>query len=494
MPPGGLDAANRTHQAMTRKGPVTFSQHFKLDQDQEFDFLDIYAEEDKPLFLDPFGVASLGTKWSQECGNEIATYFQCLIDSIQRGDRKTIQQLLHALREVNEVGLGYSSGRSRGNGIGKVQAEQLLQAFASSEAAKSGDIRDIADCAILIPGISSDKISDITANILKRRLVKYTQQQCAKYNIPTKRVPVNKCFDYKDLTFKSEYAQLPVINGRAKILLPDRAVRVNPELSKDKYYRDFVLEYLQAEHARAFDSLSRVLKNGKVVVRIADLKEKYPMSADFLLRFSKGHPDVLENYKQQLRESVVRQSNARLKIKRKPISGADRISILQGIPPGNDAASRFHKFSLDTLNTLLGDRVTNPAVEREINSGRKRIDIVYNNANSKGFFRELNDLHKIKCPKIIVECKNYGKEIGNPELDQLNGRLNNKRGRFGILICRNIEDRKTLIQRCKDYVDNNNYIIVLDDAEIGEMIKLSEKPTEGGVDKFLSAKLDELIM
>lgn len=480
---------------MAHKAPLTFSQYFKLNQDHEFDFLDIYAEEDMPLFLDPFGVASLGTKWSQECGNEIATYFQCLIDSIQRGDRKTIQQLLHALREVNEVGLGYSSGKSRGNGIGKVQAEQLLQAFATSEAAKSGDIRDIADCAILIPGISSDKISDITANILKRRLVKYTQQQCAKYGIPTEKKPVNKCFDYKDLTFKSEYAKLPVINGRAKILIPERAVRANPELSKDKYYRDFVLEFLQAEHARAFDSLSRVLKNGKVVVRIADLREKYPISAEFLHKFSKDHPDVLENYKQQLRESVVRQSNTRLKIKRMSISGAERVNILKGIPTGNASASQFHKFSLDTLNTLLADRVTDAKAEENINGGRKRIDIVYNNANNKGFFRELNDLHKIKCPKIIVECKNYGNEIGNPELDQLNGRLNERRGRFGILVCRNIDDRKTLIQRCKDLVnDNNNYIIVLDDTDIGMLITLSEKPAEGGFDKFLSAKLDELIL
>ncbi len=480
---------------MARKAPLTFSQYFRLDQDQKFDFLDIYAEGDMPLFLDPFGVASLGTKWSVECGNEIATYFQCLIDSIKQGDQKTIRQLLHALREVNEVGLGYSSGRSRGNGIGKVQAEQLLHAFATSEAAKSGDIRDIADCAILIPGISSDKISDITANILKRRLVKYTQQQCAKYNIPTQRVPVNKCFDYKDLTFKSEYAQLPVVNGRAKILLPDRAVRVHPELSKDKYYRDFVLEYLQAEHARAFDSLARVLKNGKVVVRITDLKQKYPMTADFLLQFSKEHPAVLENYKQQLRESVVRQSNDRLKIKRKPLRGVDRINILKGIPSGIGGASQFHKFSLDTLSALLGDRVSNPKFEEKINGDRKRVDIVYNNANNNGFFRELNDLHKIKCPKIIVECKNYGKEIGNPELDQLNGRLNERRGRFGIMICRNIEDRETLVQRCKDYVnDNNNYIIVLDDAEMGELIMLSEQPAEDGVDKFLNAKLDELIM
>lgn len=480
---------------MPPEKPLKFSEHYGLKQDGEFDFLDINAHQDIPLFLDPFGVASLGTKWSEECESEIATYFQYLIDSIRSGDQKTIRRLLNALHEVNEVGLGFSSGSPQGRGIGPKQAEQLLEAFSTSEAAKSGDIRDIADCAIMIPGISSDKISDITANILKRRLVKYTQQQCAKYKIPTRRVAVNNCFDAKKLEFKSDYEQLPVINGMPKILIPLRAVRQDPELSKDKYYRNFVLEYLKAEHERAFDSLAHVLKNGKVVVRIGELKEKYPMKTEFLHQFSKEHPEVLSDYKRQLRASVLKKNNERLKIKRKPISTQDRINILKGIPVGNGAASQFHKFTLATLTTVLGDRVDDPRAEENINGGRKRIDIVYNNANNKGFFRELNDLNKIKCPKIIVECKNYGKEIGNPELDQINGRLNDRRGRFGIIVCRTVEDRKTLIKRCHDLVnDNGNYIIVLDDVDMAELLKLNEKPAEGGVDKFLRAKLDELIM
>jgi hypothetical protein len=481
--------------AMPPTKPLKFSEHYGLKQDEEFDFLDIYAHQDIQLFLDPFGVASLGTKWSNECESEIATFFQYLIDSIRSGNRKTIRRLLNALHEVNEVGLGFSAGTPQGRGIGPKQAEQLLQAFATSEAAKSGDIRDIADCAIMIPGISSDKISDITANILKRRLVKYTQAQCAKYKIPTRRVPVNNCFDPKTLQFKSDYEPLPVINGQPKILIPLRAVRLDPELSKDKYYRNFVLEYLKAEHERAFDSLAHVLKNGKVVVRIGELKEKYPMRTEFLHQFSKEHPEVLEDYKRQLRTSVLRQNNERLKIKRKPLGVKELITVLKDIPPGNGAASQFHKFTLATLTTILGERVNDPKVEENINGGRKRVDIVYNNANNKGFFRELNDLQQIKCPKIIVECKNYGKELGNPELDQINGRLNNQRGRFGIVVCRTVEDRKTLIQRCRDLVnDNGNYIIVLDDADMVELMKLNEKPAEGGIDKYFTARLDELIM
>ena|SRR6478735_6882727 len=124
-----------------------------------------------PLFLDPYGISAMGSKWGKECESQIATYFQYLIDSIQRGDKKSTQRLLNALHEVNEVSLGYSSTQPKGRGIGPKQAKEIQQAFENSQAAKSGDIKDIADCALLIPGVNRDRISDITANILKSNAI-----------------------------------------------------------------------------------------------------------------------------------------------------------------------------------------------------------------------------------------------------------------------------------------------------------------------------------
>lgn len=279
---------------VSRIQPQRFSEYFKLPQNVDYDFVDIYAYQDIPLFLDPYGISAMGSKWARECENQIATYFQYLIDSIRTGNKKTTARLLGALHEVDEVGLGYSSGEPSGRGIGQIQAKEIQAAFETSAAAKSGDIKDIADCALMIPGINRDKISDITSNILKKQLIAFTQQQCKKYSIPLKRVAVNNVFDYDKFDFVSYYDELPVINNRAKILLPISAVRQDPELSKDKYYRNFVIEFLKAEHQHAGDSLASVLKNGKVVVRIADLKEKYPLRADFLYEFSKQHPNILE--------------------------------------------------------------------------------------------------------------------------------------------------------------------------------------------------------
>lgn len=478
-----------------RLEPQKFSEYFKLDQTQDFDFVDIYAYQDILLFLDPFGISAMGTKWAKECENQIATYFQYLIDCIRSGDKRNTRRLLHALQEVNEIGLGYSSGVPQGRGIGKVQAEQIQRSFETSEAAKSGDIKDIADCAILIPGISRDKISDITANILKRSLVSFTIEQCKKHRIPTKRVPVNNAFDFKTFQFTSYYAQLPVIDGRPIILLPISSVRLDPELSKDKYYRNFVLEFLKAEHEHAGSSLSTVLKNGRIIVRMKDLKEKYPKTVDFLYDFTKKHPLILEKYKQELRRTAINKGKAQLVPQRKILNFIERESILGSIKPGAKSASDFHKLAFDNLIYILSDRVSNPWREREINEGRKRIDIVFNNSGKSGFFHNLNEKHRVKCPKIIIECKNYGNEIGNPEVDQINGRLNDRRGRFGIIVCRSIKDKPKMLQRCRDLLhDNANYIITIDDKELIELLRFRDLNKEEEIDNFFEAKIDELIM
>lgn len=480
---------------LNRLEPQRISEYYKLKNDIEFEFVDIYAYQDIPLFLDPFGISAMGTRWAKDCETQIATYFQYLVDSLKTGDKKTTSRLLNALHEVNEIALGFSSGVPCGRGIGKEQAKEIQSAFESSEAAKSGDIKDIADCALMIPGISRDKISDITANILKRKLVEFTQIQCEKHNIPTKRVAINNAFDYETFQFTSYFAQLPVVGDQAKILLPISSVRQDPELSKSKFYRNFVLEFLRAEHQHAGDALSTVLKNGKVIVRISDLKEKYPLSVEFLYKFSKDNPKILDKYKTELRRTAISKGKAQLETKRKILNSIERKEIMNSIPVGAKDANRFHKIAYDNLIHIFGERTSSPIMEQEINEGRKRIDIVFNNSDKKGFFHSLNSVHKVQCPKIIVECKNYGKEIGNPEVDQINGRLNSKRGRFGIIICRDIEDKPRLIARCKDLMnDNGNYIIALDDHDILTLLESRDQGDEKAIDNFLETKIDELIM
>lgn len=277
---------------------LKFTEFFgKSIHQNQLDFVNIFAYKDLPVFLDPYGISAIGTEWSQKCEMSIRSYFQYLIESIQKNKVRQTNQLLDALHEVNEIGLGYSRGIPKGRGIGKEQSNILKEIFQRSSAMQSGDIRDIADCALLIPGINRDKISDITANILKKELIEFTMQQCRILDIPMSRVPMNNIFQSETGRFVSSYEFLPIIEGSPKILLPISSVRRQPELSKETFYRKYILEYLRAEHLHAGDSLAFVLKNGALRVSIKDLKMNYPMSVDLIYKFSKNNPDVLGTYK-----------------------------------------------------------------------------------------------------------------------------------------------------------------------------------------------------
>ncbi len=62
----------------------------------------------------------------------------------------------------------------------------MYKKLKESRAAKSGVLRDLSDCELMIPGIGHDKISDITINIIRQKLVGFTELQCRLHRIPSR--------------------------------------------------------------------------------------------------------------------------------------------------------------------------------------------------------------------------------------------------------------------------------------------------------------------
>lgn len=130
-----------------------------------------------------------------------------------------------------------------------------------------------------------------------------------------------------------------------------------------------------------------------------------------------------------------------------------------------------------------------------MNQGRKRIDIVFDNFDNKGFFAHIRDRHNIFCPKIFIECKNYSTDPTNQEVDQLIGRLGNISGKFGILICRQVENEELLMQRCKAARDKGQgHIIYLVDKDIKNLLLMKEALDNEGIINYLLNKWDRLIL
>jgi hypothetical protein len=113
--------------------------------------------------------------------------------------------------------------------------------------------------------------------------------------------------------------------------------------------------------------------------------------------------------------------------------------------------------------------LTNPIVQHEIHDRRKRIDITYTNMAINGFFQWAAKHYP--APHVFVECKNYTRDLGNPELDQLAGRFSPSRGKIGLIVCRGFENKDLFIERCRDTAkDDRGFIVPLDDGDLRHLV------------------------
>lgn len=475
---------------------IRFSEHFGLQKSQwELDFIDIPINSDIQLYVDPYAISISESIFCQECNDMIITYFTLVVRSIKEKNDSLAKQLLLNLHEPNDTHLGMSSGKPQGRGIGGVQGSQLFQAFKSSKAAKTGYLNDINDCILFIDGIGRDKISDITTNIIKQKLIEYTKEQCNLHDIPTRNIGTGKYFDFSDYKWKNRYEELPHYNGERILLVPKDAVRRTANISPEKYY-NFVIDYLQTEHEVPGDSLVNVLKNGKLKVYKKDLKEEYPYSREWLFQFTLDNPDVYTNFK----SSSARKANyiddyeieSRQEVP-KEFDPNDRIQLLKEIKTGKKQADDYHNAMIGIVSMIFGDRLRRPRKEQKLYGGRKKIDITYENAKF-GFFYDLVFLHEFHCPYIHFECKNYTEDIVNPEMDQLLGRFNDRVGSFGILLCRKIKNKSKLAQHLKDIATSGKgTILILEDKDLITMLELKAQNKEQEIDDYMTSKLKEVM-
>ena len=80
-------------------------------------------------------------------------------------------------------------------------------------------------------------------------------------------------------------------------------------------------------------------------------------------------------------------------------------------------------------------------------------------------------------------------------MDQLSGRFNNRRGRVGILACRNLDDNDVFMNRCADtFHDDRGLIIPITDEDL--KVALSNFPQDGvnALEKILDIKYRKIVL
>lgn len=477
---------------------MNISKTFNLYKTQyELDFVDIDPSVDTPLFLDPYYISKCDFPFAIDAHSTLRSYFEFLL-ALLRGKRiKQAEELFSHLGETNDVCLGMSHGKPRGHGMGPEDTAAIFKELLHSRAIHSGVMEDIEDFRVFVPNVDKDKVSDMTANIIKRHLIEYTKEQCDLHGIPLiSNVPSGMYWDLHTKTWDNQYTQRLVIDERPLLLIPKRIVSFTDKYTSAEYRQHFVLNFLQNENLRLQTSLVQKYKSGEEYVTKKSISEHEDViDKEYLARFTEQHPEVFADFKQQTSKKISTIQGAVLDNISADAVCAHLMDKLASIPAGTANASNYHNLIIGILELLLYPSLSSPKKEVDIHGGRKRIDITFNNSAEIGFFFTLpNSNAMLPCPFVFVECKNYTGEVANPELDQLSGRFSNRRGRVGILACRTLDENDAFMKRCADtFEDDRGLIIPITDENLN--IALSEFSQKGaaGLEEILASKYKQIV-
>lgn len=476
---------------------MKISEIFNLNKTQfELDFVDIDTNMDMRLFLDPYFISKCDFPFARNAHDTIRSYFENLLALLRGNLIEEAEEVFSHLGETNDICLGMSRGRPGGHGMGHEDTKKILAQLLKSHALTTGVMEDIEDFRIFVANVDKDKVSDMTANIIRKHLILYTQNQCNLLGIPLQEnVPSGMYWNSINLQWENEYTQRLVIQGHPILLVPKRVVSFRDKYTPGIYRQHFVLNFLQNEHLRFQSPLVMRRKNGDQYVTKKSIKEIEPiMSKEYLVRFTQSHPEIFHDFKQSV-GSLIRpvDGNVYEEIDVRSICTI-LTEALHSMPLGSESASAYHQLMIGILEFLVYPNLSSPKKELEIHEGRKRIDIAFNNSAETGFFFRLPNQAHITCPFVFVECKNYSREVTNPELDQMGGRFSYQRGRFGIIACRSIDNMELFVKRCTDtYTDDRGLIIPIVDEDIFEALANYYKLEYRSLEAILERRYRQII-
>lgn len=224
---------------------MIFSTEFKITKTKADDWFDPILSNDTKLFIDPFLVFDSEHSEFKNTHQKTIDFFNLAfsIASKSKPNKSDLRyrQLLSMMTfpEVEEICLGYASRGTGGSGSGGGFSKMIVDSVFDSIRMGITNLDNFEEIGLFNEGFGCDRISDMTATLLKEDLIKYTQTVCKRHSIKTEKIRINQFnFDNRFTRWKDKVVKLPInpYTKKAVLLVPREFLRELPTISADEFW------------------------------------------------------------------------------------------------------------------------------------------------------------------------------------------------------------------------------------------------------------------
>lgn len=156
----------------------------KYNLSNNVNFIDVELSTDNDKQIDSMMMHMDKSQTGIKCCQIIQQYLSKLLELAIAKDAAAGYKYIKHFVKMNETRLGYSAKKTNGLSGGENLGIENCNLIKETKAIYTEMIGDIFDASVMIEGLAVDKISDFITNLIFEELVKFTQRECLKYEIP----------------------------------------------------------------------------------------------------------------------------------------------------------------------------------------------------------------------------------------------------------------------------------------------------------------------
>lgn len=437
---------------------MRFDRAFDLELNRfEVDFHIPDLSQDARLAIDPF--LMFKSRHDRLIGwhERLLSYWEHVLDLIRDGSVDAAKSVLLNPEPV-EVRLGYTSEGAGGSGIGPEIAAEIVEVVSSNERLLERGLRHLEELQLYSVGIGADRLSDLTANVLKSDLVRYTAEQADLWNIPlVEGVGLKHGWDHENRDWVELVAPLPVDpeTGAPILVVPRRVLRRLPWINYEDFRDHYLLGFL----------------SGK--------RQQVPGEKRKVIELTRADLGLVDRYVDEKEANAAEAAPLDLDDRDKDAIDADAAAFeneLASLAPGNAMAKAYESICLRILNSALEPELIDGRPQQRTYEGTQIRDLIFINDSDHTFWSYVRGKHDALL--VTFEIKN--KKVLEPsDLNQLHAYLGDATGFLGFVISRKgfgkSDDKRAMALYNKR--SPHSVILGLSDAELVDLLRWRKTPS-----------------